>query len=169
MRKFLIGTALLVSTVAATAPAAAQWVPPQPQGYAYGYNNYGQGRRLEARVTRLRQEIRQLDRRNILSQREAYRLDAEARQLQYRIRQVSYNGINGRERYAIERQLARLEQRIRYEARDGNNRYAYGNGYNGYRDYDRDGVNDRYDSRIDRDRDGRDDRWEDDQGRDRDD
>ena len=171
MRKFIISAALLASTVAIAAPAAAQWAQPQPQGYAYGYNNnYGQTRRLEARIQHIRQQIRQLDRRNILSNREAYRLDAEARSLQYRVRQLGYNGLNQRERYDIERRIARLEQNIRYQANDGNrysqNGYGSGYGYNGY--------NNGYSGYVDRDRDGRDDgnehdRWHNQHGDDRDD
>ncbi|MEO6114437.1 MAG: hypothetical protein ABIP07_08340 [Sphingomicrobium sp.] len=175
MRKFIISVALLASTVAIAAPAAAQWAPPAPQGYAYGYQgNTGQTRRLEVRIQQIRNQIRQLDRRNILSNREANRLEVEARRLQYRVRQLGYNGLNQRERYDIERRIARLEWNVRRQANDGNRRYSqnsYGqNGYyNGYGDYDRDGVNDRYDNRIDRDRDGRDDRHEDDRGHDDDD
>ncbi len=153
MRKFLISAALMASTVAVAAPAAAQWAPPaygQPQGYAYGYNNQGQVRRLEVRVQQIRNQIRQLDRRNILSNREAARLNQEARSLQYRIRQQSYNGLSGRERYDIERRIARLEQRVYREARDGDNRW--GNRYQGQNGW------------YDRDRDGRDDRYEDDRG-----
>ena len=155
MRKFLIPAAIFVSTLAAAAPAAAQWAQP---GYGYGYNNQGQGRRLEMRVMQLRREIAQLDRRNILSNREARRLDAEARDIEFRVRQLRHGGIDGREQFMIERRIARLEQNIRYQANDGNRRYGYnngnynngyGNGFNGY----------------DRDRDGRDDRYEDDRGR----
>ncbi len=148
MVKFL-APVLLASTVAVAAPAAAQWAPPAPQGYAYGYNNHGQVRRLEVRVAQLRREIRQLDRRNILSDREARRLEEQARYLQHRIRQAGYNGINGRERFEIERHIARLEERIRIQATDGNRRYGY-NGYNGHDGY----------GRRDNDRDGRDDRVE---------
>jgi len=150
MRKFLISAALMASTVAVAAPAAAQWAPPVPQGYAYGYNNQGQVRRLEVRVQQIRHQIRQLDRRNILSNREARSLNNEAYSVQMRIRQLGYNGLNGRERYNVERRIARLEQRVYREARDGNNRYGYNQAY-GYNAYDRD-------------RDGRDDRYEDDRG-----
>ena len=126
MRKFLVSAALLASTVAVAAPAAAQWAPPAPQGYAYGYdNNYGQVRRLEARVDHVRRTIRQLDRRNILSNREARRLSDEAQYLDRRINQLARNGFNRRDRYDIEVRLARLEQRIRRDANDGN-RYGYG-------------------------------------------
>ena len=146
MRKFLISAALMASTVAIAAPAAAQWAPPQPQGYAYGYNNnYGQVRRLQVRVDQIQRQIRQLDRRNVLSNREARRLNDEARSLEYRLRQLGHNGLNGRERYDIERRIARLEQHVYREARDGNNwrNDRYGN--NGYNyDRDRDGLDDRY-------------------------
>ncbi len=75
MRKFLVSAALLASTIAVAVPAAAQWAPPAPQGYGYGYQgNYGQVRRLEARIDQIRRQIHQLDRRNILSEREARRL-----------------------------------------------------------------------------------------------
>ena len=163
MRKFLITAAALASTIAVAAPAAAQWQ--QPNGYARGYNNQGQVRRLEVRVAQLRQEIRQLDRRNILSDREANRLENEARFLQQRVRQLGYNGIDRRERFNIEQRIDRLEQQIRREATDGNRRV--GNGSNRW-DRDRDGRDDRYNNganRYDRDRDGRDDRYEDDRGR----
>ena len=152
MRKFLVSAALLASTVAVAAPAAAQWAPPVPQGYAYGYQgNYGQVRRLEARVDHIRRQIRQLDRRNILSNREANRLGDEARDLDRRINALARNGFNSRDRYEVERRIARLEQRIRREATDGNRRLGqYGS------------------SNYDRDRDGRIDRYEDDRGRDHD-
>lgn len=146
MRKYLIPAAIIASTLAAAAPAAAQW---QPQGNAYGYENRGQGRRLEVRIMQLRREIAQLDRRNIISNREARRLDAEARNLEMQFRQMSYNGIDRRERYVLMQRIDRLEQNIRRQATDGNRR-----------------GNDRYDSNgYDRDRDGRDDRYEDDRGR----
>ncbi len=150
MRKFLIPAALIASTIAAAAPAAAQW---QPQGNAYGYDNAGQGRRLEVRIMQLRRQIMQLDRRNVISQREARRLDAEARDLEMRFRQMSYNGIDRRERYALQQRIERLEFNIRRQATDGNRGYRDG------RYGDRDGYE------VDRDRDGRDDRYEDDRGR----
>jgi hypothetical protein len=150
MRKFLISAAIAASTLVAAAPAASQWAP-QPQGYGYGYNNYGQARRLQVRIDQLQHQINQLDRRNILSEREAARLRGDSRQLEQRLRYSARNGLNGREGYEIERGVQRLEYRIQREARDGNrygDRYGY-NGRNGYydagwSDRDRDGLNDRY-------------------------
>ena len=151
MRRFLISLAVATSALAVAAPASAQYFP-QPQGNAYGYNNnYGQVRRLQVRINQIQRQIERLDRRNILSNREARRLRDESRDLERRVARSGRNGLNYRERQTIEFRIARLEQRVRLEANDGNNRRGgYNNGYgqNGY----------------DRDRDGRDDRYEDDRG-----
>ena len=173
MRKVLISAILAASTLAIAAPAAAQWTLSYGNQYggqygnqyagqygnqygnAYGYNNRGQLRSLQVRVNRLEQQIHQLDRRNILSEREAHQLQHEANGIERRLRQAAYNGLNGYEARDIQVRIARLEQQIRYQASDGNrwgNRndsYGYSNGY-------------------DRDRDGRDDRYEDDRGNDHD-
>lgn len=163
MRKLFISTILAASTLAMAAPAAAQWVPAYGNQYGnqygngYGYNNSrGQVRVLQVRVNQLERQIRQLDRRNILSDREANRLRYQANMIERQLRVASSNGLNRNEYRSIELRLARLEQNIRYQANDGNrygqNQYGYGNGYVGY----------------DRDRDGRDDRYEDDRGYDHD-
>jgi opacity protein-like surface antigen len=141
MRKFLVSAALAASTLVAAAPAAAQWYP--PQGNAYGYNNYGQVRRLDARIDAMQRQIDHLDRRNILSNREAGRLRGESRDVENRLHRVARNGFTGWERNDIENRIRRLEVRIQREARDGN-RY---NGYYGqtsWSDRDRDGLDDRY-------------------------
>ncbi len=164
MRKFLISLAVAASTVAVATPASAQYYP-QPQGNAYGYhNNYGQVRRLQVRINHIQRQIERLDRRNILSNREARRLHDESRDLERRLARVGRNGLNFRERQHIEVRIARLELRLRRDATDGNRwgQNGYNNGYNGYN-----GYNAQY--AYDRDRDGRDDRYEDDRGRDHDD
>jgi TolA-binding protein len=151
MRKVLISLAVAASALAVAAPASAQYFP-APQGNAYGYNNnYGQVRRLQVRINQIQRQIDQLDRRNVLSNKEARRLRDESRSLERRLAKVSRYGLNPRERQDIEVRIARLEQRVRYEANDGNRRYGsrYNNNQRGY---------------MDRDRDGRDDRYEDDHG-----
>ena len=121
MRKFLISAAIAASTLVAAAPAAAQYYPPQPQGNAYGYhNNYGQVRRLDARIDAMQRHIAHLDRRNILSNREANRLRADSNDLERRLRYAARNGLSGWEANDIERRIYRLETRIQREARDGN-------------------------------------------------
>jgi hypothetical protein len=144
MRKFLVSAAIAASTLVAAAPAAAQYYPPQPQGNAYGYhNNYGQVRRLDARIDAIQRHIHNLDRRNVLSNREADRLRGESRDVERRLHQLARNGLNGWEANDIERRIYRLETRIQREARDGN---GWRNGYNqaGFYDRDRDGLDDRY-------------------------
>lgn len=148
MRKVLISLAAAASALAVATPASAQYLP-VPQGNAYGYqNNYGQVRRLQARIDQIQRQINQLDRRNILSDREARRLRNESREIERRLRITSRNGLHPQERYDIERRIARLEQRLFRDARDGN---RWGNNDGRYGAYDRD-------------RDGRDDRYEDDRG-----
>jgi len=144
MKKFLISAAALGVSIAVAAPAAAQgYYPPVPQGQAYGYDNYGQVRRLEARVQQIRHQIRQLDRRNILSNREARSLDRQAMELQRRISRLGWNGVNWMERRDIEARTYQLERRVQREARDRDFRSGsqYGQNWN---DRDRDGRNDRY-------------------------
>ncbi len=155
MRNVLISLAAAASALAVATPAAAQYFP-QPQGYAYGYDNRGQARRLSVRIDNIQRQIYHLDRRNILSEREARRLRDESRQIEHRLRIMRQNGLHPRERYDIERRIAWLEQRLWRDARDGN-RWSY---------------NDR--RFTDRDHDGRDDsreheRWHDRHDRDRDD
>ena len=148
MRITLISLAAAASALAVATPAAAQYAP-QPQGYAYGHQgNWGQARALQVRIDNIQRQIAQLDRRNILSDREARRLSQDARQLERRLRAVRQNGLHPTERYQIERGLAQLERRLWRDARDGN---RWGNGYQQAGAYDRD-------------RDGRDDRYEDDRG-----
>jgi predicted RNase H-like nuclease (RuvC/YqgF family) len=142
MRKFVIAAALAATALTAAAPAAAQYYQ-QPQGYGYGYNNsWGQVRRLQVRVDQLQRQIRHLDSRNILSEREAARLRQDSREIEQRLRYAARNGLSGQEAYGIERRIQRLETRIPREARDVNRYNNYG-GRN-YSDRDRDGLNDRY-------------------------
>ena len=144
MRKFIISAALAASTLVAAAPAAAQYYPPQPQGNAYGYyGNNGQARRLDARIDAMQRQINHLDRRNILSNREASRLRAESNDVERRLHYVARNGLSGWEANDIERRIYRLETRIQREARDGN-RYNGNYAQTGWSDRDRDGLDDRY-------------------------
>ena len=152
MRITLISLAAAASALAVATPASAQYAP-QPQGYAYGHQgNWGLARSLQVRIDNIQRQIERLDRRNVLSDREASRLRQDARELERRLRYVRQNGLRQTERYDIERRLARLEQRLARDARDG---HRWGNNYQQQGAYDRD-------------RDGRDDRYEDDRGRDHD-
>jgi hypothetical protein len=139
MRKFLISAAVAATALTAAVPAAAQWAPQQPYGNAYGYNNYGQIRSLQVRIDNVQRQIRNLDQRNVLSNREAARLLDDSRDLERRLQRSARNGLNRSEHNAVVTRLANLEQRLWRDARDGN---RYGN--NGWSDRDRDGRNDRF-------------------------
>lgn len=165
MRKILISAAVAATALTA-APASAQWAPPPPPAYgspygapygnAYGYqHNYGQVRALQVRIDNLQRQIRRLDQRDIISNREAARLMDDSRDLERRLVRAARYGLSFQERQAVEIRLARLEQRLWRDARDGKN-------WNDRRYGERDGWRDR-------DHDGRHDRWEDDRGRDHDD
>ena len=147
MRKFLIPAAMAAATLTIAAPAAAQYAP--PYGNAYGYNNnnlYGHVRGLQVRIDRLQVQIRQLDRRNIVTNREAARLMDDSRDLERRLRRNARDGrgLTWNEARAVETRLVNLERRLYRDARDGN---RWGSNWS------------------DRDRDGRNDRYEDDRGR----
>jgi predicted RNase H-like nuclease (RuvC/YqgF family) len=117
MVKFLIAAAVATSALTAAAPAAAQYA--SPYGNAYGYNNYGQVRALQARVDNLQRQIRHLDRRNIISNREAANLMNDARAVERRLRETARRGLSHSERRAVEVRIARLERQIWRDARDG--------------------------------------------------
>ncbi len=124
MVKLLISTAVAAAAMAVASPAAAQYYPQPNYGYnddrGYNSGNWGSIRSYQTRVDRLRHEIRQLDRRNILSESEARRLDDEARRLRRDIQLAGFNGFSRSERYELDRRLQNLRLLIRREASDGN-------------------------------------------------
>ena len=181
MNRFLIAAATVAAAAGGAVPASAQ-ILPQPYGYngynsgygggynnGYGYNQgYGNGQQLQYRIAAIRQQVRQLSYRRMISPGEARGLEMQARGLQYRVQRLGYNGINPRERSAIEDQISHLEQQVRHQAVDHNG-YRNRNGYSQYQGYNQ-GYNQSYGyNPYDRDRDNRDDRYEDDRGRDHDD
>ena len=157
MRTLLISLAAAASAVAVASPASAQWAPaPQqaPHGYgAPGYGHFGHVRALQHRVDRIQRQIRFLDRRNILSNREARRLREQSRGVERRLHRAARYGLNPYEGREIEIRIARLEHRVHREAMDRNGRRG---GYYGHRD----GRWDRDDHRGRDDRRDRDDRWD---------
>lgn len=125
MRKFLISIVAAASTVAVAAPAAAQWAPPvyryQPYNYT-AYSNVRFAQAMQVRVQRIRNDIRVMDARNILSRAEARSLDRQARDVQRNIYRASRNGLRIREARALERQIRNLEIRVSREAADWDRR-----------------------------------------------
>src|SRR3954451_6019094 len=92
MRKFLIPIVAAASALAVGAPATAQyarWAPPVYQynpynyGNAFSYHNFANS--MLQRVQRVRNDIRVMQQRRVLSWNEARGLDNQARHLQRRI------------------------------------------------------------------------------------
>lgn len=137
MRKVLITLAAAASALAIAAPASAQVYGNLGPAYgapAYGYgygNNYGQVRNLQVRIDQIQRQIAVLDRRDVLSEREARRLREESRQVERQLRRAAAYGLNPYEARNIQVRIARLEQHVQREAwdRDGRRGYGYGYGY----------------------------------------
>ena len=130
MIKFLIPIVAAASALTIAAPASAQWAPPAyyhyaPYNYGYGFSGMRFAQSMEARVQRIRGDIRVMQSRRILGWNEARGLDNEARNLQYRIARVSRYGISPREARSVENGIRRLEYRVSREATDWNNRYGH--------------------------------------------
>ena len=133
MRKIFLSVAMAASALAVAAPAAAQWAPPVYNYAPYNYGGAFSGHRfaasMETRVQRLRNDIRALQARRIVSPSEARSLQTQARNLQRRIFFASRNGIQPREARNLEFGIRNLELRISREARDWNNRPNRGRRY----------------------------------------
>lgn len=152
MRKLLFSLAVGGTALAAAAPAAAQYYARPGYGYnGYGYNRgygYADPRELHARIDNVQRQIDMLARRGQLRGESAGHLMEETRQLEWRLRNASRNGLNGWEARDVVQRIGLIEQRVRYAASMG-----YGNRYGdqwngGYRDqnrYDRYEGNDRDD------------------------
>ena len=131
MRKFLIPIAAAASALAVAAPASAQYVQWSPPVYQYNPYNYGNGFRginfansMAQRVQRVRQDIRVMQQRRVLSFNEARNLDRQARNLQQRIFRAQRNGISAREARNLENQIFNLQRRVAREANDWNRRFG---------------------------------------------
>jgi hypothetical protein len=129
MRKFLIPIVAAASTLAIAAPASAQWAPPayryQPYNFNYGFNGFNFARSMVNRVQQLRNDIRAMDVRRILSNREARSLDNQAARIQNRIHRATRYGIQPYEARSVENQIRNLEYRISREATDWDRRYGH--------------------------------------------
>lgn len=129
MIKFMIPIVAAASALTIAAPASAQvWAPPvyryAPYNYGYGFNGIRFAQAMEARVQRIRGDIRVMQARRILGWQEARGLDNQARNLQVRIARATRYGISPGEARGIENGLRRLEYRVHREATDWDNRYG---------------------------------------------
>ena len=121
MRKFLIPIVAGVSVVAMAAPASAQYARPVDRYHRYDPARFD-GRGLQVRVDRIREQVRNLEARRVLSFREGRSLERQATNLQLRIARASRNGIQPGEARRLTDDIRRLEYRVQREATDYNNR-----------------------------------------------
>ena len=126
MRRFLIPMSSAAAVLAVATPASAQWSPPvyryQPYDYSQGFRYHAFAQSMQVRVQRIRNDIRAMQARRILSWREARDLERQAANLQMRIFRASRNGIQPGEARRLEDQIRNLEIRVQREATDWNNR-----------------------------------------------
>jgi hypothetical protein len=123
MRKILI-SALMVSTVVAIAPAAAQRGP-----YDRGRVEWNRGGPSRQAINELLRDLNRAEsgiqrsvQRRIISQREAIGLQREARQIERQLQRAGRDGISGREFARLRGEVNNLEQRLRAERRDRDGR-----------------------------------------------
>jgi hypothetical protein len=117
MRAILFTVAAAASALALSAPASAQWYPPQ-SGYGY---NYGHVRNLQVRIDRIQRDLAHLARYRIITRGEYSNRRQESRSIERRLRRDARDGrgLTRSELYSIERRIARLEHRIARDVRDG--------------------------------------------------
>lgn len=150
IRLAIAATALVAGLTAAPATADAQQRY-QHSGYERQYDrhdNYGYRgdvRQLRYQVQEMRRDIAHFDRRGMLTNREARKLDRQAGKLLQRIHRMSYRGLNRGEYRSAQQGIANLQRAIRHDLRDRGN----GRDDRRWREHrgDRD---DRYDRRRDR-------------------
>ena len=129
MRKLMISLAAAGTALAFATPAAAQYYPQQYGARAYngyGNNGWGQVRALQARVDSVEQQIRRLDRRDVIRDDSADRLRDDAQRIENRLHRAARNGLNPYEANDIQARIANLEQRVRYAVSYSNRRHGYG-------------------------------------------
>jgi hypothetical protein len=125
MRKILI-SALMLSTVVAVAPAAAQYGGHRGDRAHATWNRGGPSRQainqLLRDLNRVETRIQLSVQRRVISQREALGLRRQANQIERQLNRANRNGISGREFASLRVQVNRLEQRVRLERRDRDGR-----------------------------------------------
>ena len=108
MRKFLI-SAVLVSTVAAAAPAAAQ----NHRGYGH------QGQNIERQLDQIERQIDQLRDRRLITVKEARRLVHHAEMIDRLHDRYRRNGVSQREHRDLQNRIQDLRQNVRAERQEG--------------------------------------------------
>jgi hypothetical protein len=119
----LVIPAIMASTVALAAPAAAQYRGDYPDSRSYDSRYYGgrysDGREIRAQIDHMIDRIHRAENRDMISKREEDRLMREARHIQRLYHRYRANGLNGREAHELQRRIHHLRQQFRFERQDG--------------------------------------------------
>ena len=123
MRKFLI-SAMILSSFAAAAPAAAQY---GGGGYDRGYDRdnsrgYRDDARIDQQIRQIEHRIRRAAENRTISGREANRLLRQADQIDRLEDRYSRNGLTRWEVQDLRQRVQNLRQQLRWERNDGDNR-----------------------------------------------
>lgn len=109
MRKILI-SAMLLSSVAISAPAAAQY-----RGGGWGH----QGANIERQLDQIERQIDRLRDRRLISRHEAARLERQAEQIDRLHDRYRRNGLSAGEHRDLQMRIQNLRQRVQAERREG--------------------------------------------------
>ena len=114
MRKLLVSLAVAASTLAVTAPAAAQWFP-RPGPYADGYGDYSTPaaiQEFQGRLQRIRARVQELGMRGIISPWQADRFQREADATDRQMWRKARHGLSFGDRISVNERIARLQQAV---------------------------------------------------------
>ena len=124
MRKFLLISAAALSTIAATAPASAQYrggYDPRP-AYGHGYSN---GSDIVAQLRQIDARIAQAFQRGRITRNEARRLSTESNRIENRFRDYRRGGLSQREHHDLQLRIRELREELREDRQDGRRNYRY--------------------------------------------
>ncbi len=115
--------AIMASTVALAAPAAAQYRGDYPDSrYSNGRHfdgRYSDGREIRSQIDQMIDRIHRAEDRDMISKREEDRLMREARNIRRLYHRYRVNGLNGREAHELQNRIQHLRQQFRFERQDG--------------------------------------------------
>lgn len=114
----LVIPAIMASTVALAAPAAAQYRGDYSDSRHHNAG-YSDARQIRSQIDQMIDRIHRAEDRDMISKREEDRLMREARHIQRLYHRYRGNGLNGREAHELQSRIHNLRQQFRFERQDG--------------------------------------------------
>lgn len=128
MRMLLIPVVGAAAVLGVAAPVSAQaWAPPSGNYQPYNPRDHELNfpRAMQARLERIRRDVRTMQEQRVISWREARSLDDRAARIEEYLWRSSRNGLQPGEARRIEDQIGRLQYRVSRETADWNNGREY--------------------------------------------